>query len=241
MKKYGLIGTPISHSFSPAYFKQKFEDLKLEDFTYQAYEIEDLQKLKALVKKEKLNGFNVTIPHKQDIIPMLSSLSDAAKAIGAVNTVTVTKEGWIGDNTDFIGFRKSLAKLIGKNRHTALIFGTGGSSKAVQYALQQLGIQFSVVSRGLMAEFSYQDLTAADIVEHSILINTTPLGAVTMPQECVPIPYEVIGASHICFDLLYTPAESLFLQKAAKQGAVTKNGIEMLQIQADEAWKIWNT
>ena len=240
MKKFGVIGFPVKHSFSPGYFAQKFSNLELEDCEYQAYEIEDLKKLKALVKKEILSGFNVTIPHKQSIIPMLNGLSNAAKDIGAVNTVSVTAEGWFGDNTDFIGFRKSLSKLIGNKRHTALIFGTGGSSKAIKYALQQLGIQYSTVSRGPMAEYSYADLTEKDITGHSILINTTPLGSPAMEDECVSIPYHAINAKHICYDLIYIPEESLFLKKAKEQGATVENGLEMLQIQADEAWKIWN-
>ena len=240
MKKFGVIGFPIKHSFSPGYFAQKFADLELDDCEYQAYEIEDLKKLKALVKKEKLSGFNVTIPHKQSIIPMLKSLSNAAKAIGAVNTVSVTAEGWFGDNTDFMGFRKSLSKLIGNKRHTALIFGTGGSCKAVKYALEQLGIQYSTVSRGPMAEYSYTDLTEKEIAEHSILINTTPLGSPAMEDECVSIPYNAINAKHLCYDLIYKPEESLFLKKAKEKGATIKNGLEMLQIQADESWKIWD-
>ncbi len=240
MKKFGVIGFPVKHSFSPDYFAEKFATLEINTFDYQAYEIEDLKKLKALVKKENLSGFNVTIPYKQSIIPMLKGISNAAKAIGAVNTVTVTIEGWFGDNTDFIGFRKSLSKLTGNKRQTALIFGTGGSSKGVKYALQQLGIQHSSVSRGLMAEYTYADLTEEDIAEHSILINTTPLGSTAMEEECVDIPYNAINSKHICYDLIYKPEESLFLKKASEQGATIKNGLEMLKIQADEAWKVWN-
>ena len=240
MRNYGVIGFPVKHSFSPRYFKQKFEVLGLSDCQYKAYEMENLSGIKDLVKDENLLGFNVTIPFKQEIIPFLTGISEAAKAMNAVNTVTVTDNGWIGDNTDFIGFRNSIRKHLHPYFNYALIFGTGGSSNAVRYALKQLGIPHATVSRGNLVDFSYIDLTEEDIKEHNILINTTPLGSLASIDECVNIPYSAIAKKHVCFDLIYTPAETVFLQKAKKQGAKIENGLEMLEIQADKSWEIWN-
>jgi shikimate dehydrogenase len=240
MRTYGLIGNPVKHSFSPDYFSKKFIELGLKDCAYTAYELSDLANLEALVVSENLNGFNVTIPYKQAIIPMLSSISEAAKAMNAVNTVTVTRNGWIGDNTDYIGFRNSIKKKLSPLFNYALIFGTGGSSNAVRFALKELGVLHASVSRGPFADYSYKDLTPEDINDHTLLINTTPLGSAHLIDEYVDIPYKAISKKHLCFDLAYTPAETLFLKKAREQGARTMNGLQMLEIQADKSWEIWN-
>jgi shikimate dehydrogenase len=240
MRKFGLIGNPVKQSFSPGYFAQKWKKLGITDAHYEAYQLNDLSNVAALIEEEKLLGFNVTIPFKQSIIPMLSGISEAAKAMNAVNTVTVTDSGWIGDNTDYIGFRTSIKRHLHPHFNYALIFGTGGSANAVRYALKQLGILHSSVSRGPLADYSYSNLTADDIKEHNILINTTPLGGIFNLDACVDIPYSAISKKHICFDLVYTPEETLFLKNAKEQGAKTLNGLQMLEIQADKSWDIWN-
>jgi len=241
MRKFAVVGFPVKHSFSPAYFEDKFGKESISDASYTAIEVADISDIKQVVKTHNLAGFNVTIPHKQTILPFLDSMSEAAKVIGAVNTVTVRDGKLHGDNTDYIGFRKSIRSLLRGGFQSALIFGTGGSSAAVKYALNQLGVLCSSVSRGKDGDYSYLDLDEETLRENSLLINTTPLGMSPKLDECVDIPYEFLTKRHLCIDLIYTPAETLFLQKASGQGARVKNGLEMLQIQADEAWKIWNS
>lgn len=240
MRHYGVIGLPVKHSFSPAYFATKFEKLGIEDCVYTAYELTDIARLKNLLYLEKLVGFNVTIPFKQTIIPYLDYLSEAAAKINAVNTVTVRDGKLYGDNTDFMGFDRSIRRLITSRYAKALIFGTGGSSLAVKYALSQMGLHFASVSRGNNAEFSYETLTPEDIAQHHILINTTPLGMNPQIAGAVPIAFDAIGTQHLCYDLVYTPSETVFLSKAKANGAVIKNGLEMLEIQADKSWDIWS-
>lgn len=240
MRNFAVIGFPVKHSFSPDYFTKKFEEEAISDASYTAIEIEDIRDIRQIIKTHNLTGFNVTIPHKQSIIAYLDSLSEAARVIGAVNTIVVKNGKLHGDNTDFIGFRKSISQLI-KADTKALIFGTGGSSLAVKYALTQMGILHSSVSRGNLADFTYGELTAGDIGEHKLLINTTPLGLPPNVKESVEIPYHGIGEKHLCYDLIYTPEETEFLSKAKAHGAKIKNGVQMLEIQADEAWKIWNS
>ena len=241
MRKFAVVGFPVKHSFSPAYFEDKFRKEAIADASYSAIEVADISDIKQVVKTHNLAGFNVTIPHKQTILPFLDSMSEAANVIGAVNTVTVRDGKLHGDNTDYIGFRKSIRSLLRGGFQSALIFGTGGSSAAVKYALNQLGVLYSSVSRGKDGDYSYLDLDEETMRENSLLINTTPLGMSPKLDECVNIPYEFLTKRHLCIDLIYTPAETLFLQKASGQGARVKNGLEMLQIQADEAWKIWNS
>lgn len=240
MKKYGVIGYPVKHSFSPEYFLKKFNRLGISDCEYAAYELADISELKKLIEKEKLDGFNVTIPHKEGIIPHLDSMSEAATKINAVNTVTVKNGKLHGDNTDHIGFSKSILGLIRTRKTSALLFGTGGSSLAVKYALRQMGVSYASVSRGDNADFRYDELTEKDIEKHQLLVNTTPLGMWPDTKASVNIPYGGISEQHLCYDLIYTPAQTRFLTKAKAQGAAIKNGLQMLEIQADEAWNIWN-
>ncbi len=240
MRKFGLIGFPLTHSFSPNYFAKKFVAENIGDATYSAYEIDDLSDLHYLIETEGLDGFNVTIPHKQNIVPYLDLLNYQAAQINAVNCVRVTEGKLIGFNTDYIAFKISIAKLA-KSGQKALIFGNGGSSVAIKFALHELGISYKTVSRKVNAELNYTSLDEATINEFEILINTTPLGTFPNIETCIDIPYEGIGPNHVCHDLVYNPSESLFLQKAKKQGATTKNGFEMLEIQADRSWDIWNS
>ncbi len=240
-RRFAVIGKPVKHSFSPSYFSKKFEALELTDCEYSALEVEDIADIRRIAMDENLVGFNVTIPHKQTILAYLDSVSEAAKVIGAVNTVTVKNGKLHGDNTDYIGFRKSLQPLISSLVTKALIFGTGGSSAAVRYALNQMGVLHASVSRGNFADYTYYELTLADIAEHKLLINTTPLGMSPYVDTSVPIDYTAIGKKHICYDLIYTPAETQFLRLAKENGATAKNGLQMLEIQADASWDIWNT
>ena len=241
MKKYGVIGFPIKQSFSPQYFANKFEKLGIIDCTYDAYEVESLSDLKKFASKNNLSGFNVTMPHKQAIIPHLDGISEAAVKINAVNTVTVREGKLYGDNTDHYGFTQSICGLMRAGKTKALIFGTGGSSLAVRYALNQMGVSYAMVSRERGADFTYDNLTEEDIRVNTLLINTTPLGMMPNTEACVAIPYQGIGEHHICYDLVYTPEETLFLKKANEEGATIKSGLQMLELQADKSWEIWNT
>jgi len=224
MRKFGLIGYPIGHSFSPGYFAEKFVKYGIKDAQYEAYNLETLVNLQDFAAKENLSGFNVTIPHKQAIIPLLDRLSIPASEINAVNCVKLENGKWVAYNTDYIGFKMTLASVV-KNKDKALIFGSGGSSLAVRYALHILGIDYKIVSRNSNNGIGYGDVTANLIEEHKILINTTPLGMSPNTEFCVDIPYKIISPYHICYDLIYNPEETLFLKKAKMRGAIVKNGM----------------
>jgi len=249
MKKlFGLLGFPLSHSFSKQYFTDKFEQQGLSDeFEYQNFELENLENLTSVIKDEgSLLGLNVTIPHKQTVIKYLDSLSLAARSIGAVNTIVIDRKKGIqlkGDNTDWIGFRTSLLKMIGENRPNALILGTGGSSKAVEYVLQSLKINYKFVSRTNSGAncTSYEDLTDSDISDSKLIINTTPLGMFPKMDFSPEINYGLLNNQHFLFDLIYNPDLTLFLKKGIAQGCSVKNGLEMLELQAEASWQIWNT
>jgi shikimate dehydrogenase len=240
---YGLVGSNIGYSFSPGYFKEKFEKKGLYNYRYNLYDIPDINQLPAIIAETKrLKGLNVTIPYKEAILPLLNSTSKTAKKIGAVNTVTVSKKGKLkGFNTDHYGFRKSLKPLLKKHHEKALILGTGGASKAIAYALRKLGIEYDFVSRtGDEVIFSYTDLNKAIFEEYHIIINTTPLGTYPDTDKCPPLDYSLFTEKHIAYDLVYNPEVTAFLKKAAENGAITKNGYEMLVYQAEKAWDIWN-
>lgn len=243
---YGLIGFPLSHSFSKSYFSEKFirESIPAE---YVNFEIEAIEKIEEIVLTHpNLKGLNVTIPYKEKVIPLLETLSDEADTIQAVNVVKIERTNahpkLTGFNTDYIGFRDSLQPLLDKTTHRkALILGTGGASKAVAFALHQLDMEATFVSRTAHENhLSYPDLNASVMQEHTVIINTTPLGTYPHTETCPDIPYLLLTPHHIAYDLVYNPSETLFLQKAKKKGAIIKNGLEMLQLQAEAAWKIWN-
>ena len=242
MSKYAVIGDPIAQSFSPLYFKEKFESLGMKGHSYEAIHVKDLIDLKGLVEQKDLAGFNVTIPHKQSIIPYLDKLSDAAAAIGAVNTVKIDASGqWQGYNTDYFGFRESLVRHLTKSHKHALIFGTGGSSRAIRFALRQLGVAYTFVSRNSEKGVTYDGLTTDIIQDNKLLINTTPVGMSPFEANTLELPYEGITKNHLCYDLVYNPQKTLFLNKAEGQGATVINGLEMLHLQADKAWDIWKS
>jgi shikimate dehydrogenase len=240
MRNFGVIGFPIKHSFSPIYFTNKFKDLSITDSSYSALELEDLDSLKQLIIDKNLVGFNVTMPHKQGVLHHLDFVSHDAISVNAVNTVKVIDGELHGHNTDLFGFRNSLTPLLTKEHSSALIFGTGGSSAAVRYVLNELGIVYKSVSRKEGSDYTYNSLTKEIISETNLLINTTPLGMKHRLNESVDIPFEAINNKHLCYDLIYTPSETMFLKKCKEQGAVVKNGLQMLELQADKSWEIWN-
>jgi len=238
MKTYGLIGKNISYSFSRNYFNNKFKNKNISNSQYVNFDIDNLLELNNTFNINNY-GFNVTIPYKETIIPYLDSLDFRAEQIGAVNTIKIENGKKIGFNTDWIGFKKSLEPLLKPHHKKALILGTGGASKAVIYALKQLQIQTLIVSRN--GETTYEDLSEEIIKNHTIIINCTPVGTFPNTDSAPEIPYQFITKNHLVYDLIYNPAETLFLKKCKENGAVTKNGLEMLEIQAEESWKIWNS
>lgn len=238
MNTYGLIGKNIDYSFSKNYFNNKFKREGIENAQYINFDIDNTGKLNNIFK-QKNQGYNVTIPYKEAVIPYLDALDTHAKEIGAVNTIQVHKRQKKGFNTDWIGFRKSIEPLL-KSHHTkALILGSGGASKAVVYALKQLCISTAIVSR-TKGDFTYQQLNEQLLKEHTIIVNTTPLGTFPEVMLAPEIPYHFINKQHLVYDLIYNPQETLFLKKCRENGASIKNGLQMLEIQAEEAWKIWN-
>lgn len=236
MKHYGIIGNPLGHSYSEGYFTDKFirEDIAA---CYTPYPLVAIEEVTILLKE--LDGFNVTYPFKEDILPYLNAIDPVASAIGAVNVVSYGK----GYNTDWIGFRDSLRVLLTTFPTKALLLGTGGVSKAIQYALRDLGIAYTLVSRqsdhDTTGRLSYQEVNEQVISEHTLIINCTPLGMVPYQDQKPNIPYHLLSEKHILYDCIYNPEKTLFLQEGEKQGCKIKNGLEMLHLQADEAWKIW--
>lgn len=244
MQLYGLIGFPLGHSFSKGYFTGKFEKEHIADSAYENFPLPEISGFPELVKAmPALRGLNVTIPHKTAIIPYLHHLDDAAREMGAVNCIRVENGQLTGYNTDTIGFRLSLETLLQPHHRHALVLGTGGASKAIEYALKQLNIPYRLVSRNPQGanDLAYEDIDAAIIEKHTLIINTTPLGMSPAVDTAPPLPYELLTASHFLYDIVYNPAKTLFLHKGEAQGAAIKNGYEMLVLQAEAAWKIWNS
>ncbi len=240
MKKYGLIGHPLTHSFSESYFQEKFYKEGIHHSEYKAYPLPNLNGFNDWVIKEGLSGLNVTIPYKEAIIPFIDELTAEAESIGAVNTIQVLGSKLIGHNTDYIGFSKSLVPLLYPSINNALILGSGGASKAIAYALQKLGIHYRIVSRK-EGELSYSELTSSIIKAHPLIINSTPLGTYPNTEQYPPIPYDLLTENHLLYDLVYNPAESLFSTYGKAKKCQVKNGLEMLHIQAEESWNIWNS
>ncbi|MDR6967236.1 shikimate dehydrogenase [Flavobacterium arsenatis] len=242
-KQYGLVGRNISYSFSKAYFAEKFERENYKNHTYENFDIQEIFEFPGILKNNPdLKGLNVTIPYKEVVIPFLDKMSKNALKIGAVNTIKFTSSGKTkGYNTDFYGFKKSLQPILKPHHQKALILGTGGASKAVAYALRLLGITYIFASREASEKtITYEQIHASTFEEYQIIINCTPLGTSPNVEVCPAIPYQYFSEKHIAYDLIYNPEETLFLKKAKENGAVTKNGHEMLVFQAEKAWKIWN-
>jgi shikimate dehydrogenase len=237
-QQYGLIGFPLTHSFSPDYFREKFAREGI-NASYEAFTLEKIGALPGLLEAyPQLCGLNVTTPHKQSVMPYLHSISEDAQAIGAVNCISIHDDKLSGFNTDWIGFRDSLLPLLVPRHWPALILGNGGASQAVQYALEQLGIAYSIVSRKGGADvLNYAEVTAEVIETHPLIINTTTLG--TLGEGLPQLPYDALNEGHLLYDLVYNPALTPFLEKGLAKGASVKNGLEMLQLQAEAAWHIW--
>jgi len=248
MRTFGLIGQPLSHSFSKKYFTEKFQKEGILEAHYELFPLENIKEFISLIAEQKdLVGLNVTIPYKQEIIPYLHELDKIAETIGAVNTIKIekTEAGKLnlkGFNTDAVGFQQSLKPFLAKEHERALVFGSGGASKAVCYVLNQLGIPFFVVSRNPNGEkeIAYSDLDNTSISRFQLLINCTPLGMSPNIDQTLPLSMEGIGVGHLVYDLIYNPIETKLLSIAKEKGAITVNGLSMLKLQAEEAWKIWN-
>lgn len=242
-RRFGLLGRNISYSFSKGYFTEKFSKEHFEGCSYENFDIPDINYFTELRKNNTdLNGLNVTIPYKQDILPFLDKLSKNASEIGAVNTIKFTKKGKLkGYNTDYYGFLKSLEPLLEPHHKKALILGTGGASKGVAFALDKLDIAYTFVSREAKENcIDYGLINATTFDNYQIIINCTPVGTSPNVDAFPLIPYEYFTEKHIAYDLIYNPAETAFLNKAKAKGAKVKNGLDMLIFQAEKAWKIWN-
>ena len=244
-KLYGLLGYPLVHSFSQNYFNQKFESENI-DAKYINFEIPDVGMLMEVVaENENLNGLNVTIPYKEQVIPLLDEIDPAASEVGAVNVIKFIrgKDGLRlkGYNSDIIGFTDSIKSLLKPHHQSALVLGTGGAAKAVSYSLRKLGLEVQLVSRRKSANtLVYEELTKNDLKNHKVIVNTTPLGMYPNVDTCPDIPYRYLTSQHLCYDLIYNPDETLFLKNSRLAGAQVKNGLEMLLLQAFASYSIWN-
>jgi shikimate dehydrogenase len=244
LKRYGLIGYPLRHSYSKAYFEKKFAKMGLSNHRYDLIEIEQLKDFPSIWDRyPDLQGVNVTIPHKINIMHFLDHLDASVHKVQAVNVVKKKQGKLVGYNSDAFGFKKSLTKWIGDNKMSALILGSGGSSLAVQAALDDLDIEYEIVSRFAdKGDMLYTRLIREPEIleEHKLIINTTPVGMYPEVDDGPPIPYEQITSGHWLFDLIYNPKETFFMKEGMKRGAQAKNGLEMLFYQAEKSWQIWN-
>jgi shikimate dehydrogenase len=246
MNKYGLIGYPLKHSFSMSFFNKKFVSENV-DAQYINFEIPSIKDFPDVVKlNPELNGLNVTIPYKEQIIPYLDDLGPNAKVIGAVNVIKFVREKGkkprlIGYNSDILGFKQSIEPLLEKHHKKALILGTGGSSKAIFHGLKQLGIESAFVSRAPEKGLSYGELTPEIMDEYTVVVNCTPVGMYPLIDVAPDIPYKLLTDRHLLYDLLYNPDETLFLKTGKTRGATVKNGLEMLLLQAFESWNFWQS
>lgn len=245
MKLFGLIGHPLTHSFSKQYFENKFEKENIVDCSYNLYDIKNISLYKNVFETPNLIGLNVTIPYKESIIDLLDELDEVAKNIGAVNTIKFNSntKKTKGYNTDYFGFKNSLKPFLENIHERALILGTGGASKAVAYVLKELNINCLFVSRTPEKgnEIGYNDINEYVIKHHQIIINATPLGTYPNINDFPNIPYELLTANHLLYDLVYNPEETMFLRKGKEKGAKIINGLQMLKLQAEKSWEIWNS
>ena len=246
MKIYGLIGKPLSHSLSAEYFSQKFLREKITGTVYKSFPLENINYLPTLIKEQPdLKGLNVTIPYKQSVIPFLDDIDKEAEAVGAINTIkflySQKGEKLKGFNTDIAGFEHSLKPLLNPNINKSLVLGTGGASRAVTHVLKKLDISFYLVSRNPTGtgQIGYREIDQSIMRNYKLIINTTPLGMYPYHDQFPEIPYEHLTSGHLLYDLIYSPSETLFLQKGQKMNAAIKNGMEMFHIQAEASWKIW--
>ena len=242
MRLFGLIGKPLTHSFSKGYFTNFFQQNGIADCRYENFELDQIQSFTELIKSQsQLAGLNVTIPYKEAVLPFLHFQDDVVRAIGACNCIKVSNGQLYGFNTDVIGFKESLSSRLKPHHTRALILGTGGAAKAVAYALDQFAIKYQIVSRkeqeGLL---NYETLNEKLLIAHTLIVNTTPLGMYPQIDTFPPIDYSRLTSDHLLFDLVYNPERTAFLEKGSQFGADVMNGHEMLLIQAKESWRIWN-
>jgi shikimate dehydrogenase len=242
--KFGLLGKNISYSFSKKYFTEKFEQLGLTNLKYLNFDIPEIEEFPFIYYhiEEQFGGVNVTTPYKEEVMRYLDEIEDDAKEIGAVNTIKFTEDHkLVGYNTDVYGFQNSIKPLLKSHHKKALILGTGGASKAIAFALRKLGIEYKFVSRRLMENgFLYSVLNQQIMDEYTIIVNCTPIGTFPNTNESPNIPYDCITEKHLLFDLIYNPEETKFLEQGKQKGASIKNGLEMLELQAEKSWEIWN-
>lgn len=236
--KLGLIGRNISYSFSKKYFEQKFQKLLLSQYSYEIFELENLDNISELMKTLNLKGLNVTIPYKEKVIPFIDELSEEAQDIGAINCIKIENGKTKGYNTDAFGFEKTLLLHKQENQQSAIVLGNGGAAKAVKFVLTKHNIPFITVSRN--TEINYENLTPEQVSENLIIIQCTPVGTFPNVEDSVQFPFEALGKNHLIIDLVYNPEYSKFIKNAAKYGAKTVNGLYMLEQQAEKAWEIWN-
>jgi shikimate dehydrogenase len=243
MKTYGIIGFPLTHSFSQQYFTEKIEREEVADAVFNVFPLSNIEEIPALLASHSsLKGIAVTIPYKEKVLQFVTNLSEEVKQIGAANCIKINGSELTAFNTDITGFEKSFRKNLKPQHNKALVLGTGGASKAVQYVLKKLKIDFLLVSRNKSENsIQYTEITEAIIGKHLVIINTSPLGMSPNENTYPDIPYQLLTANHYLYDLVYAPAKTLFLQKGEEQGATIENGFEMLIIQAEENWKIWNS
>jgi shikimate dehydrogenase len=243
MKRYGLIGYPLTHSLSQQYFTDKFSQEGIDDYMYERFSIPSINDLHTILNTHKdLCGFNITIPYKKEVLAFLTERSKAVEEVGACNCVKIEGQNLIGYNTDVIGFENSLLPFLKPTHNQALVLGTGGAALAIVYVLQKLGIAYKYVSRSAAeGQFCYNDLDASVMELHTLIINTTPLGMFPNIDACPNIPYQLLTPEHHLFDLTYNPAESTFLAKGKQMGATIQNGQQMFVEQAEQSWRIWNS
>ncbi|MEP2772818.1 MAG: shikimate dehydrogenase [Fulvivirga sp.] len=240
MPSFGLIGRKLGHSFSKEYFETKFDELNLTDHSYNLFELDDIDEIEKILKL-KPKGLNVTVPYKEEIIPYLDRLDDSASKVGAVNVISLEKNAFVGYNSDFYGFKTSLQHWLSNTTLKALVLGTGGASKAVIAALDDLGIESVFISRQSGENrLTYSQVTFDTIEQHRLIINTTPLGMYPEVNESPDIPYNSLTTQHYLYDLVYNPEKTVFLKKGEAKGAQVKNGLQMLHLQAEKSWEIWN-
>ena len=242
MRRFGLIGYPLSHSFSQQFFTEKFLQLHITDCIYENFPLKKIDELLPVLKQHPdLAGLNVTIPYKEQVIPFLSQQSDVVSKTGACNCIRIENGKLSGHNTDVIGFENSLLEKLRSYHRKALVLGTGGAAKAVHFVLDKLGIEYKDVSRTASGSvITYQQINMSIIKEHLLIINTSPVGMYPNTEEYPLLPYSALTSQHYLFDLIYNPAKTQFLQKGEERGAAIKNGLDMLVIQAEESWRIWN-
>jgi shikimate dehydrogenase len=244
MKLYGLIGYPLGHSFSKKYFTEKFQREGLAECSYELFPIDSIRKLPELLNQHpELKGLNVTIPYKEQVLAYISNANEEVKAIGAANTIKIVEGDLMASNTDITGFEMSFKKKLKPSHHRALVLGTGGSSKAIRYVLKKLAIDFLLVSRNEIVSnktINYSSINEKIIHNYPVIINCTPAGMFPNDKEFPQIPYQYLTEKNYLFDLVYKPEKTVFLQKGEEKGSVIQNGYEMLVIQAEESWKIWN-